>query len=420
MKYEEYILNELVDRFERSAVYRGDNKLNRGVYFEYNKQNVPDYFKDYTSKFKEAVNAASVHLENLCFIKIYWMKHEKGNVIQKVSLNIDKAEDIYVFLDRKPRKSKESCIVELARKYMTNAEDWADEFYKQLISSVEKGKDMALYIDISDQILTENIFRCVNAISVLEEEIPARVFSIRVLGKSKEFEKIKGRVAKIVRDFMKIEGLEQEEDILSACGVVNNPSNVFFSGPLDVLLNSGHIDFSIFKGGVGISPQTVNGMEVSAVRFKRIITIENLTSYYEFVRKSDSDSLVMYTGGYPGMVQVQFLNKLADYIMKHGSGVVFYHWGDIDFGGLSIFVRLKKQVRLDVRPLMMDIECLQKYKVCCVSMEHGYRNRLEELLKDDGYYGFHKLIAYMLEHNIRLEQECIDINDVLHSPVLNF
>lgn len=413
MNYEEYILNELIDRYERSSAYRGNNKLNRGIYLEYNKQTMPEYFKDYTSKFKEAVNTASINLENRDFIKIQWLKHEKGNIIQKVSLNTDKASQIYSFLKRQPRKSKERDIIKLAVRYMESVGDWAEEFYKHLISSVEKGKDMALYIDINDPGLTENIFKSVNAISVLDEEVPARIFSTRVLGKSKEFERIKGRVSRIVRDFMKFEVLDREDDILSVCGIVNNPSHVFFSGPLKVLAGPRCIDYSCFEGGIGISPQTVNSMEICEIGFKKIITIENLTSYYEFIKKSGSDCLAVYTGGYPGMVQIKFLKKIADSAAKGKLNIVFYHWGDIDFGGFSIFTRLKKLVQWDIKPLMMDTASLEKYKDYCIPLEHKYRNRLKELLTEDDYRDFHEVIKYMVENNMKLEQECIEVNDVL-------
>jgi hypothetical protein len=260
MNYDEQILNVLMDKYERSTAYRDLNKINRGIYLEYSRQNMPDYFKDTSARFKESINGTSIGLENKEFIKIHWLKHEKGNIIEKVALNVDKAQEIYLHLDKQPKKLKEQNTIAIAQKYMPAAKGWAYEFLEYITASLEKGEGVAFYIDINDLWEVENVFKSVNAMASLEDEIPSRVFSIKVLGKSKEFEKIKGRVSRIARDFMKLEDIPGEDDILALCGIVNNPVHVLFGGNLKVILDSKLIDFSCFKPVVGISKVTIDNL----------------------------------------------------------------------------------------------------------------------------------------------------------------
>jgi hypothetical protein len=65
--------------------------------------------------------------------------------------------------------------------------------------------------------------------------------------------------------------------------------------------------------------------------------VENLTSYQRHVREVDDRGVVLYSAGFPGPALRAFLGRLDRAL---GPGVPFFHWGDVDLGGLRIFARI--------------------------------------------------------------------------------
>ena len=407
MNYEQYILNELLDKYERSLNYREDNKIKRGVYLEWNVKTFPEYFKDTTSKYKTAINVASEILERKGFLEIFWMKHEKGNIIKKVRLIIEKSEEIYEYINRASKREKEQTILGLLLKYAIEVSGWAQEFYSHIRSSLENGQGIGVYIDTDNYMQTEMIFKAVNCLFNLKEELPARVFSIRLYGNSKKFEKIKGKVTRILRDFRKLDEIEEGEDILSICGIVDNPKHVYFSGNLKVEICGQTIDFSLMKPDIGLSSESIDIIDVKELNVDYVISIENLTSYHEFIRKTQGNFLAIYLGGYPGMAEIKFIKKLKHIIEQNN--VPLLHWSDIDYGGFSIFNYLTESTGMQIIPLLMNIEVLKEYFGAVFQFDYSYKAKLNKMLEEPKYSIFSEVIKYIIENSVRLEQECIDI-----------
>ena len=410
MNYEQYIMNELLDKYERSLNYREEGKIKRGIFLEYNARTFSEYFNDSTSKFKTIINSASEALERKGFLKIFWEKHEKGNLIKKVCLITEASSEIYAYINRVSRKEKEQIVLSLINMYSIGLDGWAGDFYLYIKTSLENAQGIGSYIDINNYEETEMIFKALNHLFYLKEELPARVFSIRLYSNSKKFEKIKGRVSRILRDFRKLDEIEEGEDVLSVCGIVNNPKYVYFSGNLKVFVKNERIDFSFLKPDIGISNETIDLMEFIDMDADYIITIENLTSYHEFIRKAEGKFLAVYLGGYPGMAEIKFLRKLSGVIKS--KNIKFFHWGDIDYGGFSIFKYLSDNVDFPIKPLLMDVDILKEYSGFGFQIDYEYKVKLKKLLEESVNIDFEEAIRYMVENNLRLEQECIDITFV--------
>ena len=82
-----------------------------------------------------------------------------------------------------------------------------------------------------------------------------------------------------------------------------------------------------------------------------------------------------------------------------------YHYGDIDAGGFYILNHLREKTGIKFIPYMMGIEELRRYHNNCKPLTNNDKKRLLMMLKNDSFKDFHKTITYMLDNNIKIEQE---------------
>lgn len=71
---------------------------------------------------------------------------------------------------------------------------------------------------------------------------------------------------------------------------------------------------------------------------RRIMTIENKANYESM--PYEEDVLYIFCHGYLTPKEVRFLKQLCMIVPKDCE---FYHWGDMDFGGISIFQFIKEK-----------------------------------------------------------------------------
>ncbi|MDI3534879.1 MAG: hypothetical protein PWQ82_1244 [Thermosediminibacterales bacterium] len=405
--YDKLILNNLLDKYERRGLNKENNKPVRRIFFHFNKKNLPDYFVDTTSKYKREINAIAQHLAQKGFIKIHWVKFEEGNLIDKVSLNTDAVDEIYKHLGRKPKWEKVEKIKKLIADYKRSYPSWVTSFYNHLYESLDKGKSVNSYIDIDYPNDVEKLFLIINSISEVKEEIPKRVFSIKVLGNSKEFERFSGRVLKIIREFNTSMELEDDRELLAEYGIVDNPQHIFLSGDVTFKVRGKGISIREFYPDVGISTETVKDLEIMELNARYVITVENLTSYYQLIKTQSPGFIAVYLGGYHNMPRRQLLMKIHGFCRQNKIDIPFYHWGDIDYGGFTIFEHLRRGCEIDFKPVLMDVETLLKHKDYALPINKNYRSKLKNLLNKDEFGRFHSVITEMLKENIRLEQESV-------------
>jgi hypothetical protein len=81
-----------------------------------------------------------------------------------------------------------------------------------------------------------------------------------------------------------------------------------------------------------------------------LLTIENYATFNRYVREINDGALIVYTGGFASVGVVDFLKSLLAML---DSAVPFFHWGDIDPGGLRIFRFLEENLPRPPRPHLM-------------------------------------------------------------------
>lgn len=109
---------------------------------------------------------------------------------------------------------------------------------------------------------------------------------------------------------------------------------------------------------------------------------------------------MIYLGGYHNRIRRALLKMIYETIPD----VQYYHFGDMDAGGFSILMDLRKKTGIPFKSYHMDLDTLKEYRQYAKRLNESDRNRLEKIGKEKE---FSEVIEFMLEENIKLEQECI-------------
>ena len=380
------LLNKLVDKYESSKSFIGKNRLNQS--FSIRPEKIfPKYLEDEEVEFFSDVNDSIKDLESKEFISVDWTK---GSIAKKISLNVNHLNDVYKYIDRQPRKQTQEWLLSVFDKYQNNACELLQNYFKVQRSRIEENQNVEFFN--SNEVDYEDSIRAVDYIQKNTTEILIRNASLALFKDSKRLENIVSTIEALMRKYGDYEGCE---DILSECNVVKTPTQVLVKGNANICLDTQIIDLSKINGDIGFSTKSVDDITSVEVLGSRVVTIENLTSFYTYENNND---FVIYLGGFHNAVKREFIKK----IYNNNPSKTYMHFGDIDAGGFYILKHLRSKTGVNFLPMKMDIETLQLYKDCVKTLSTEDRKRLEKLLGDNE---FKDVIAYMLENDCKLEQE---------------
>lgn len=387
VKYDKKIINTLLDKYERSKTYTGTAQVNQlfavkpeELFKGYEDESQYDLFTN--------VNESIREIEILGLVKC---KRKKNEIVTRVELIIDKLDICYEYLKRTPKKQCDERLVELLNRYKDDNEYLAKYCAVQL-DRINQNKKVELFD--GDFGKYENVLKCVSAITLVEEEMYIRNFSIRTLGDSKAFEDVKSKVVTILfeyGDFL------DKESVLEEMNIVKNPGYVYFKGKGYVILKGEILNFEKLGGSFGISSCSLDDIEEISVLGSRVVTIENLTTFNTF---DDDDAFVIYLGGYHNAIRRRFILDLYN----QNKDKDYYHFGDIDAGGFNIIFHLRRLTGINFRPMYMDVEMLKQYARYTKKLTYEDKNRLEKMKDSE----FVEVIEYMIENDCKLEQEAIE------------
>jgi hypothetical protein len=274
-------------------------------------------------------------------------------------------------------------------------------------------------IDLDDPEVLRDLVMVLLALPSIDGVVLKRVFSQSVLHDSKRFEQaVERKLLAIYRRYGLVE-YEKDEEYFDSLGIVEHPKLSRLSGPMRFRVNGVVTNVGSLPGGIGLSSETVEALEIESIDAKRIICVENLTSYYQMVQAVENASkdevdcreptLVIYMGGFPHRSLQKFLRKVAVFLvgMESAQTPKVYHWGDMDYGGILIFEFVKKLCFPTLLPYKMNVDTYEKYAEIGIPFSSSYAEKLEGLLQDSHYEVWHSLISAMLCKGKRVEQEGI-------------
>ena len=395
--YEEKMLTALAEKYRKSKKDSGTNVIVRRtritpsqLYKGYNRND-----GDMTQI--EAVNQAAMHCRQMGFLTFETEKF--SNEIRNIDLVDEKIEELEAYLEQtyhyESKASKRQYVEELIAVY-SGRSPAAELECRKLRQALEKNRIPPKYLQAKD------LLKALVFIENNREELFLREASMLIYGDSKYLEEaMLHPVCKALREFLgrPCGEDELEDEILEEYHIRREKQKLCLKG--DVMLQNGgkELELGNFADGVEFFSDELDGIERICVRVPEFITVENYTSWLRF-RKEGAVSF--YLGGYAARFQRDFLRK----VQEDNPHLVFRHFGDIDAGGLYIHEHLCRVTGIPFQMYRMSCAELQdaRFRSCLQPLTNQDRIRLKSLEKQGTY---RELAAYMLEKNVKLEQEII-------------
>ena len=408
----------------------------RGIYYRISRSILPEYY-DVSSQAYRVIHEQLADLESRGLVQLIWSK-SNSSILEKVRLSTEPAhiEEAYRLLVRTRETDKDAVMRNICLRYEVLRDKspayvpaaeidnddvcdiWLGAFLDDILRRLDEHKSIKRYADKDDPEAFERLCMMLYALPRSREDVYLREFSAAVFNDSKTAEQLIGRAAAVIRGYSSNTHMSMLEDmtndeILEYYGVYRNPAWTYVKGCGRIRFGSrtGYLGIRNLSEGIGLTGRDLRCVEWDPdCAPARVVTIENLTSYYQWNVKegetgSCSDTLIIYLGGYASPVQREFLIGLhsaypdADYL----------HFGDIDAGGFRIWRSLRKGTGIDFKTLGMNIETWQN----AVDSGSGKPLTSEDInaltaMKQDPYYaGQHELFENMLRRSIKIEQESV-------------
>ena len=367
------------------------------------------YFSTLSVVERQDTNAALQALEASGIVSLRWKRFEEGYWLEAVDLVPGQAPALGERLGLKPRTTREETFRRLLER-QTPRGQWHESMLQWLGDRLTAERSLAPF-DLDKPEWNEDLFRLLDAVATVRTPTLLRTLSVRLYADSKRASDYLGAVVSVLRRHDPEATLYGDETwaVLRGYNVENIPEYIPLAGPLCLRQAGGQLlDLTPFASSVALPATILAGADVVGCTATAVITVENATSFHELVLARPPELLIVYTGGFASPAILLMLARLR----RLAPALPFYHWGDLDAGGLRILAHLRAHLG-PVAPVAMDAATLiagEPYTqpltpADCVALE-----RLQEapLLKDCA-----PLIKALLVKGGKLEQEAVSAAGVV-------
>jgi hypothetical protein len=401
------ILDALLDQFEQ----RDRRRVAR---VRLNEQQHREYFHPSDFSIRRETNDALQQLEEHGCLKLHWRKWEENNWLEKVDLFPESAATVYETLRRTPRNAQQSALRDLLSS-QSPAPGWYADFLAWALSQSDADASVAplkLSDDPANTQWNNDLLLALAALARLSAPTLERKFSVQLFGDSKRFDELRGAVLKVLRRHNPESSGYGDDDkaLLRAHMLERAPEYVPISGPLVLQTEEALLDLTPFGHSVAVPATTLRNATVKSCDAKTVVTIENITSFSEFAVAKPASILAIFTGGFASPAIIALLRN----IRAAHSDLSFFHWGDMDAGGLRILAHLRKSIGA-IEPLAMDVTTFDSYRKHAQPLNRNERDALRQLRKQTTLADCASLIERLLEADRKLEQEAVDVSFCLTS-----
>lgn len=404
--WKERIVKKLLTKYEKSRSYQKQAIQSRKIAItpkQIGTFNLEDY--DHKSALIEDVKA----LKELGFVGFEWVEFEEDNLIKRIWLvqDPDAVDLAYAYVGRKVTFKGNFDLYDWLISSNFDYYEWINDYCNDLVKVFDRtGKFGNKLFQKADQ--SKLFLECLQKLDTLKGDvIHERMLSVQVFNDSKAFQKVyKSKLISLLKKY--VEDLD-ETDPLSWVGIRTNPECLQFSGNICIALTSGTFDARVFKqGAVMLAREAVNITSIQGDHLHGILFVENQASYESLLEQRPDNWLVVYHGGFASKAKKQFFQALYQAFPDQ----TYYHWSDIDLGGVRIFDALQKIIPI-VKPLCMRESTLKKYMVHATRYSGNYRELLTKYQSNNTNPEVAQLLNDLIKTGLRLEQEHVEIGDVL-------
>jgi len=293
-----------------------------------NQKRAPAYYQTVNPDEKDQLHACLINAEKAGCISLVWGKYPDSHLLQKIWLTDGEslARFLGIPLARDIAKEAQSKILE---RFPQN-ESWIVDLVSQICTQWETDRSAYNIVpgDI-DEVIT--LIRALKAVRKGEhQELDLRTFSAKTLGDSKAMERIRDRFARVWNEKFN-SGLDSKE-LYESLGLTKFPPALFLKGPLEVRIGDCWLDIAKFPPYLGVVPDSIDEIRLTNSP-DYVLTVENLASFNRHCREINDNGITIFSSGFLGTATTAFLKRLD---AKAELSLSFFHWGDIDEGGLRI------------------------------------------------------------------------------------
>ena len=270
--------------------------------------------------------------------------------------------------------------------------DWLIPYYDHILERLNSGKLVKDVPGLEDPMF----FLFLNKTAEERKPLYRRAFSAQVctiwngiaqtkqseskITPTKRFEKIyQSAVLSVLKQYSPLyeEGMSDEE-LLTAHGILTYAQTLEFKGAVSYRIDDGPaISTAAQIYGTMFNKQTLeNAVPISIVGIRQIMTIENKANYEKMQFRPDT--LYIFCHGFFSPPERKFLSRV---VALAGTDTEYFHWGDMDYGGIRIFKFLQKNLFPKLKPWKMDVT---DYKMALqlgasISLEADKREKFEHM-----------------------------------------
>ena len=270
--------------------------------------------------------------------------------------------------------------------------DWLIPYYDHILERLNSGKLVKDVPGLEDPLF----FLFLNKTAEERKPLYRRAFSAQVctiwngiaqtkqseskITPTKRFEKIyQSAVLSVLKQYSPLyeEGMSDEE-LLTAHGILTYAQTLEFKGAVSYRIDDGPaISTAAQIYGTMFNKQTLeNAVPISIVGIRQIMTIENKANYEKMQFRPDT--LYIFCHGFFSPPERKYLSRVVELA---GTDTEYFHWGDMDYGGIRIFKFLQKNLFPKLKPWKMDVT---DYKMALqmgasISLETDKRERFEQM-----------------------------------------
>ena len=270
--------------------------------------------------------------------------------------------------------------------------DWLIPYYDHILERLNSGKLVKDVPGLEDPLF----FLFLNKTAEERKPLYRRAFSAQVctiwngiaqtkqseskITPTKRFEKIyQSAVLSVLKQYSPLyeEGMSDEE-LLTAHGILTYAQTLEFKGAVSYRIDDGPaISTAAQIYGTMFNKQTLeNAVPISIVGIRQLMTIENKANYEKMQFRPDT--LYIFCHGFFSPPERKFLSRVVELA---GTDTEYFHWGDMDYGGIRIFKFLQKNLFPKLKPWKMDVT---DYKMALqmgasISLETDKRERFEQM-----------------------------------------
>jgi hypothetical protein len=397
------ILNHLLDVYER----RGEApKQVIRVILDDIAPTLPNYYNQSNPLPRVTANEQLRILEQRGLVRLIWQPGQTDHLLESVILEVSRIEPLFALLDRQPLAKQRRRLGDLLRGDRFQLDGWRRRAVDRCLEQLKARKSPAPF-NLADEAWNQDLLAALLALpeEAVTQEIPYRMFSVRVFNDSKRFEVLKDSVARLARRHQPLWRDLTNREVLRELGLVANPGHLYLYGPWQLVDDQGQImSLSEFYPAVGIPAALAARLRRVQVEARRVVCVENLASFYELIRLQGDDLAAICLWGNPSPACRHLLGRLVQTLPAE---VPLLLWADIDYGGLSILAQLREYVSYRFTPYRMDPATLEAHYRWGQPLSSTDEGNLARLKGHPALLDMIPLLDYMLGRGIKLEQEAV-------------